>query len=156
MQDFKIDKLSFYLGRFDLDCYLIARGVRFIGTHEFSLNNYKKLKLLLKKRVKEDGLEIVVQLADSAEVVIYHPTEGKIWLQKLQELDKKSEKCKNYPLASLIFEKIVKKQKLTKKEKLFLKKMNLEWKSLEDEYGRVFGYSESSIGRYLDKLNNLV
>jgi len=152
----KLDELSIMFGRFEWDCYLIANGVRMLGDHTFPINDYKKIKSRLQQTAKEKGVILQTQLSENtAEVIIYHPQEGKLWLKRLQALDRKVDKDSDNPLYNTILEKIVEKKRLTTKEKNFLKKKNQEFIKLEEEYGRVYGYSDSSIRRYLDhQVNN--
>jgi len=148
---YKLDELSILFGRFEWDCYLIANGVRMLGDHTFPIRDYNKIKSRLQQTAKEKGVILQTQLSENtAEVIIYHPQEGKLWLKRLQALDRKLDKDSINSIYSTILEKIVEKKRLTTKEKSFLKKKNQEFTKLESKYGQVYGYSNSSIRRYLD------
>lgn len=148
-----IDKLSFLLGRFDLDCYLIGRGVRFIGTHEFSSQNYKAIGDRITKIAKENEVELYMETDKDSQVslVVYHPTEGKKWLERLLKLDKEMAE-ETQGSVEKIFEKVVKKDALSDQEKRVLKEITQSYIEKEREYGQIFGYTESSIARYIEKV----
>jgi len=145
-----IDKPSWRLGRFAQDCYLVARGVRMLGSHIFKKNDYQVLKNYIEKTATEEGVVMQIdKTKDQVEIIVIHPIEGAKWLRKLKKLDRDKDKYLTDPTAEQIFEKIVRKQKLTQKEQEFMQKMKAENERLEREYGKVFGYTESSIGRFV-------
>lgn len=157
---YKIDELSFYFGRLEWDAYLISRGVRILGDHHFQLEDYKKIKSQIEKVIQEQRVKKLIKYhkkdnkIKTIEIIIYHPKKGKTALKRLQELNEMEIKAQDNPLAKSIVRKILENEKFTKEERVFQKKLSLKLDFLEAEYGKIYGYDESSIKEHMDALYN--
>ncbi len=151
MKNFTPDSLSLWIGRFEQDCYLIGRGVRLLGSHTIKQEDYKIIKDLIKNTASQQGVELSISKdGNIVDVIIFHPTKGRVWLENLNNLDKKIEQFTDNSKYEKIFQKIISKKELTFKENARLKKLKNFNIEAEKEYGKIFGYTESSISRHLE------
>jgi len=148
---YSIDQLSFWLGKFEQDCYLIARGVRLLGSHTLNSQKYEKIKNNITGIAIEHGVNLEIIKKDLVDIIVYHSDEGKIWLEKLKKLDQKIDAGVDNQALDVAFAKLINQQKLTKVENKLLKKLSIQSEKFEKKYGEIFGYSESSIRRHLEK-----
>ncbi len=155
---YKLDELSLFFGRLEWDAYLISRGVRALGDHHFKIDDYAKIRSQIKKVVEEQEIKMLIKHHETSskikvvEIILYHPKKGTAALERLRELDEKRTNSENSPLAKSIVKKVLNSENLTEEEKIFQKKLSEEWNLLEVEYGKLYGYDESSIKEHMNKL----
>lgn len=154
----KFDRLSRYVGAFDTECYLIGRGVRYMGETSYLLEDYDKLKSTFELIAKAQGVLLETRQHKAKKgyiivnIIIYHPTKGKKYVNRLRAIMKDRDKYNHIKGGENLFKKLLKtKEKLTGEEKGLLKEICNHSREMERELGRVYGYDEDEIKKYMTK-----